>query len=357
MERRARHGTPRAGVQLSQQGGRVLAAYENGDAEVFDVATGRSVYEHILPRRPWDINFYYSCVPWEPYARASPARMFPNGRTVLLAGRRGSPFSPEGAWDGAPPSVVELEGDGGTVAFPETPQYADPCVLSPDHSLLVTGSRYGRLWLWDVATRRRLRSFEGKTVDRFIGYHDASMDRANRWLAAVGRYAGACVWNVRTGERRNLPHAWQQSGSSVRVSPDGRYLLLWVAGAPGAGDASPVRLWDLQADEEMDPPPVVGVVGATWSADPTELRLLTERQGRTSVVAWSPGGATTRAVITLPPSARGASRIAWYARPDGPHRIAVSYDGSTVAFTTNDGSIEVWQQAASNSPAPKHREP
>ena len=41
----------------------------------------------------------------------------------------------------------------------------------------------------------------------------------------------------------------------------------------------------------------------------------------------------------------------------GAERLTVSYDGSTMALTTNDGSIEVWRQVASSKPAPEHREP
>jgi len=352
---------PVAGVQLSQIGGRALAEYDNGDAQVFDVATGKAVYTHVLARRPWEINFYHSCVPrnlWFPHRRPSPARLFPNGRTVLQAGQAGSGPRFRDVWDEGPPSLVELEGDRGTIAFPQDPPSAAPCVLSPDHSLLVTGSKDGRLHLWDVVTRTYLRSFRGRHGGRNMGYLDASVDRANRWLAAIGP-AGAYVWDLRTGERRDLPHAWHSGGASVRVSPNGRYLMLWVAARPDLSEPASVRLWDLTNDEEASAPPITGAVGATWGAAPADLHVLTEQSGRASVVVWSPGEPAAQTVVGFETSipARRPSAMSPYARPDGPQRIAVSYDGSTMAFTTSDGNIEVWRQAASNNAAPQHRRP
>lgn len=175
----------------------------------------------------------------------------------------------------------------------------DAIAFSPDGQLLASGSADNTVKLWDMASKREVRTLAGHTKGvRAVAF------RADGQLASGAIDGSINFWDVATGAvQRNL--TGNGSVSAVAFSSDGR----WFA----AGNMEKVvRLWDLKSNHE--PLTLLGHIGsvttiafshegrwlASGSADKTiriwdletgrEARRLTGHTDRITTVAFSPDG-------------------------------------------------------------------
>ena len=113
--------------------------------------------------------------------------------------------------------------------------------FSPDGRYIATGSSDWHSKLWDIRAGREL-------ADYYFPFGDVySLDFDPRGVYVItGGRSGATLLDVRTWKaiRTFTGHAHSYGVSSVRFSPDGRYVLT------GSGDAT-ARLWDLSAGNKV----------------------------------------------------------------------------------------------------------
>ena len=96
--------------------------------------------------------------------------------------------------------------------------------FSPDGKSLLTGGSSqdakGRpLQLWEVATGKLLREFEGKVVCKSLAF-----DATGKYLATTGMGMQAVLWDVETGKRIVNLGAMHNPTTSVALAPDGKKL-------------------------------------------------------------------------------------------------------------------------------------
>ena len=111
--------------------------------------------------------------------------------------------------------------------------------FSPDGTQLASTSRDNSIILWNVATGRQVRRFEG---DRF-GNHSVAFSPDGAQLASGG-YLRVRLWDVATAQELRQFEGHRRDVNSVVFSPDGMQL------ASGSEDNT-VRLWDVATGQEL----------------------------------------------------------------------------------------------------------
>jgi WD40 repeat protein len=239
--------------------------------------------------------------------------------------------------------------------------------ISEDGKLLVTGSVDHSIGIWDLAIGKSEKFLQKKHLDSIDA---VAISPDARTIASAGSDRVFVLWNVRREPRFSSP-AQELPVNRIAFSPDG--LLL----ATGTGDVlqwkepGEVKLWDVRTGEERDVllghsscvGPVVfspdGQLLATGTADGT-LRLW-DVAARTEVLAKNfgtgvraiafLGNGSTLAIgqwpgrVFLWDSTTG-QREANYLGHQGQNvmveSVAVSPDGTTVASTGTDGMVHLW---------------
>ena len=117
---------------------------------------------------------------------------------------------------------------------------AGPAIPQAPGDLLATGSRSGRIDLWDVRTRARARQLYGHIAP--VSFMALSPD--GRTLASASCDRSVKLWDTGTG--RELRTLCREEGwmTAVAFSPDGNTL------ASGGGSPAP-RLWEASSKETV----------------------------------------------------------------------------------------------------------
>lgn len=348
-------------VQLSSDGGRVLAFHRGGYATLHDTVTGAR-------RATFDASrsVKKAASSGDPEHRA---RSIPMEAIRLVGdGRRVVGIAPSG-------HLVEWDSESGdTLRWRERgPPIGPPYVLSPDGSLLLTGGTEGQARVWDIAARhhRLTVAARGGPIE------SACFDAANTALATGSADGSVRLWDLVANESRVVaPANPGATAYSVSLSPNGRYLLMWrgshYVGADTPAEPSGCRLWDLHDGVEVAAPPSEWIGGCAWSPDSARLYTIGFDHTRPVVKTWSPHNFTrladmpiadtwTRPSAVRPkhpshqamlwePVGRGTDAPVADRAPtralSGLSRMSLSSDGSTFATIANDGCIDIWRRRA-----------
>jgi WD40 repeat protein len=249
--------------------------------------------------------------------------------------------------------------------------------ISPDGRTLASATDDGSIWLWDIATRRRL----GRPLRSRAGVAmDVAFSPDGTRLASGGDDARVRLWDVAT--RRPIGHPLQHRDAvtvnGVAFSPDGKTLASGGGGperSTQAGQHGTVQLWDVATGRALGPPlettsttigdvqfspngTLLAVAGTDSNVqlwDPATRRLLAPplagHNGDVFAVAFSPNGGT------LAGGGDDDTVRLWDVRTHRPlggalgshaevvNTVAFSPDGRTLASGGNDATVRLWSVA------------
>ncbi len=232
------------GVAFSPDGNRIVRGAEmlifqtNGVVEVTDLRLGRL---RVLPEaggRVW----------WTPDGRR------------LITGSWGDALR-VWTWPGLEPDG-DLPGIGTVMTV----------TVSPDGSRLVCGTRDGRLELWDLDTRRRIRGLQAHQGGVIWS---AAFSPGGDRVASAGNDQAVRIWDAATLTERQVHRGHASEVWSVLWTADGSRLL-------SSGKDGTIRLWDARPGPEL--PPLDQVAGRVVF-DATERRMAVRQWGR-GVTVW-----------------------------------------------------------------------
>ena len=199
---------------------------------------------------------------------------------------------------------------------PNALHWVNTVAFSVDSKIVASGSEDGNLYLWDVATGRRLKTITEDTENIF----SVAFSSDGRTLASGNAGNTIRLWNIATGEKLKTLIGHTNWVFSVAFSPDGQTL------ASGSWDKT-IRLWDTTTGQQLKT--LTGHTFTVWS------------------VAFSPDGLTLASgsqdeTIRLWNIATG-EQIATLTGHTGPVKsVAFSPDGVTLASGSKDSTVRLW---------------
>ncbi len=346
----AGHKTTLNSLDFAPDGRRFASAGGDSLARVWDVATGKEVLQ---------LKGHEGVV--------SSVHFSPDGKLLATGGfdktiriwdaktgeelRRGTGhtgvvsevgFSPDGktlasaSWDGA----VRL---WDVATGKELPQSAGPgpvacAAISADGKLLATGHAGDGVHLWDAATgkpRRAALEFGGPV-------NAVALTPDGKLVAAVNTAGDFAVWDAATGKRQFLTEGTKQVGfarqgpATLALSPDGGTLAVVVGDFNGS-----VNFYDPKTGKKLPsspPPPPQDPLTNVIHFPPQELVFFPD--GRLFLTGGNTDGVKLHETATgkevrqlLAPNVAAAVNI------------AVAPDGHSVAATSFDGRVWVWEAA------------
>ncbi len=248
-------------------------------------------------------------VPQIPHSEFVTSVLFsPNGREVLS----GSADKSVKLWDMATGRLLRtFEGHSDAVAS---------VAFSADGARVLSGSGDKTLKLWDAATGQLLRTFEGHTD----AVTSVAFSPDGRRVLSGSADKMLKLWNADTGQLLRTFEGHTDAVTSVAFSPDGRRVL------SGSADET-LKLWDA----------ATGQVQRTFEGD----------QWWINSVAFSPNGAHVLSgsedqTIKLWDVATGHLLHSFKGHSDKIKSVAFSPDGARVLSGSHDKTLKLWDAAA-----------
>ena len=187
-------------------------------------------------------------VPVTPHATAvMSAVLSPDGRLVLS----GSSDGTMKLWDAATGRLIRtFEGHNGAV---------DAVLFTRDGKRAISASNDKTIKLWDLASGRVLRTFEGHTGE----VKSIALSRDGGSVLSASFDKTLRLWDLASGRLLRTFNGHAAGVSSVAISPDGRFAI-------ASDQAATIRLWDIataQTVRTFKAPPLSGIISVTFSPD------------------------------------------------------------------------------------------
>jgi WD40 repeat protein len=225
--------------------------------------------------------------------------------------------------------------------------------FSPDGKLIATEDSGGwQVELWDVAT--------GKSLSRFGRFHNSvalAFSADGKTVATTGRnHHDLCavdLWDVTTRKRlRSLDEGVNVIPfTAAAFSPDGKTLALGAGWSRRRPEKFGIHLWDVTSGDEVrrfeGPEPSGDINQSSWRSDLFDA-ICFAPDGRSLVLVgdnrvwlWELAGGKERCLLGLLPSAYPPKNRS----EEAPPCAAISPDGRTVALGCPDGVIRLFDVA------------
>lgn len=233
--------------------------------------------------------------------------------------------------------------------------------ITPDGTILASGSEDNSIKLWDLATGRELRTLTGH--GRRVRALAITPD--GKTLASGGGDAAIKLWDLGSGQEKRSLTGHQDWVRALAITPDGKTLI------SGSGDQK-IKLWDIATGRALQSltghtdwvralaitPD--GKVLASGSEEQTiklwdiargrPLRTLTGHRGEVCALAITPDGKTLISgsgdeTIKFWDLARGRERRSLTGSTNWVKVLAVTPDGQTLASGSGDKTIRLWDLA------------
>jgi WD40 repeat protein len=233
--------------------------------------------------------------------------------------------------------------------------------ISPDGSLLVSGSDDQTIKVWDIATGRLLRTLTGHTSS--INALVISPD--GKTLVSAGADRTIKIWDLATGQELRTLTGHTSYINALVISPDGQTLV------SGSADQT-IKVWSLTTGQELHTLTghtsyvnalVISPDGqllASGSADQTikiwnlatgqELRTLRGHTSYVNALVISPDGqtlisASADQTIKVWNLATGEELRTLKGHTSFVEAIAISPDGQTLVSGSADQTVKIWNLA------------
>ena len=219
------------------------------------------------------------------------------------------------------PGTPEGSGAVGTAkrqASPRAPANAGAIMsvaVSPDGRLVLTGSSHV-VKLWEIATRKELRSFKCGTGE----VSSVAFSPDGRFALAGAGYSGAKLWDAATGKE---VHSFGRGDDGVRTvafSPDGRSIL------SGTYDGL-IELWDAASGKQLGEIPGHSQEITSVAFSPSGRLAISGGLDET-VVIWD--------------AARGEVLHSMKGHSEQVRSVAFSPDSRLAVSASWDGTIRLW---------------
>ncbi|MCH7687580.1 MAG: WD40 repeat domain-containing protein, partial [Planctomycetes bacterium] len=203
--------------------------------------------------------------------------------------------------------------------------------LSPDGSILATGSYDQKIILWERATGEKLKELTGHNGSIF----DLAFHPNGKILASASGDRTVKLWDVSTGKRLDTLIHPEKGQYAVAFSPNGRYV---VAG----GVDNRIRVWAIQKMGEEGTNPILYSRFAHEAAiiqlqfSPDGKTLVSSGEDRT-VKLWDTQEFSQRSVLTDQSDWVTALSVA----PGSQQFLAGRLDGTLSAYSLKTGSEEI----------------
>lgn len=238
-----------------------------------------------------------------------------DGKTLFAAAGEASLFGETTLWstsDWTRNRVIRGHGDN---------LYA--AALSPDGTILATGSYDQKIVLWETSSGKQLRALNGHNGSIF----DLAFHASGVILASASGDSTVKLWDVTTGERLDTLNQPEKGQYAVAVSPDGRYV---VAG----GVDNRIRVWEIrQMGKEGTNP----ILYSRFAHEDSILKLSFSPDGKTLVSSGEDRS------IKVWDTQEFTQRYALKGQSDWVSALSVSPDNKTVLAGRLDGTQAVYQ--------------
>jgi WD40 repeat protein len=204
-------------------------------------------------------------------------------------------------------------------------EYVRSVAFSPDGKLFASGSNDNTVKIWDVASRRELRTLTGHT-DHVLAIR---FSRDGNLLASLGYDKSVRVWDVMSGESRATINVENGTFNAICFSADGKTVLTANGTDSGGGGDALIRFWDL----------ATGKITRTFDPGEVMTALSMSKDGATLAMGGQSG------TVKLWDMSAGTERTTLTGHTDEVQSIDLSPDGRTLASGSKDETARLWDPA------------